>query len=671
MWFSRFKQAFIVLLLPWLLTVATQMAGRIYLLLTYGSYQLFTDSTQDVERMFWIGGLFDIRIASLLFVPCLLIAGLFAINKNSFNIWQHAYPWLATTLNTVVGALTVSNVYYYATYERSFDIFIFGLVEDDTQAVLHTLWNDYPIIESLLCLALFAVIVFWLSLLWQRYLISHTTRKTNLPISAIATLVILTVCFIGMRGSIGTFPLRQSNTQVSEVKMLNMLTPNAPMALNWAFNDHYKNSYFPEATDEQGGWLLNHFMEKPTPANLSPFMAKTADNPTAQKNPPHVIFNVMESMGYHLQSLDRPDLDVFGTLRQHWQNDWHFERFVSEGDGTIDSLSRFLIRSPNSTISQSTAQDLDFTSNMFKPYLANGYKIIFATSGNGAWRNLNQFLPNLGVSEFIDQNGLKKRYPEAKFGTWGVPDEFMFRYIKDRLIQAEKNGEHVLIMSLSTTHHPPYRSPEGYQKTDIKLSDAEKQRLSHLASGNELQEVFHTLRYANDQLGQFIGWVKSQSLASHTIIAATGDHNIRGISYPDAHELAIGHGVPFYLYVPPAYRQNTIFDATRVGSHKDIWPTLYHLSLSHTAYYRTGCNLLAEHLDPIWCQGYNPEVTITPQGAYIMIGKGEFRPWANQTGLLLGEPQPMTADQTKQFQRWQVFTDLLSWQLNRQVHHQQ
>ncbi|AWK40425.1 sulfatase-like hydrolase/transferase [Photorhabdus laumondii subsp. laumondii] len=671
MWFSRFKLAFIALLLPWLLTVATQMAGRIYLLLTYGSYQLFIDSTQDVERMFWIGGLFDIRIASLLFVPCLLIASLFAINKNSFNIWQHAYPWLATTLNTVVGALTVSNVYYYATYERSFDIFIFGLVEDDTQAVLHTLWNDYPVIESLLCLALFAMTVFWSCLLWQRYLISRTERKTSLPVSAMATLVILTVCFIGMRGSIGTFPLRQSNTQVSEVKMLNMLTPNGPMALNWAFNDHYKNSHFPEATDAQGSWLLNHFLEKPTPANLSPFMAKTADNPTAQKNPPHVIFNVMESMGYHLQSLDRPDLDVFGALRQHWQNDWRFERFISEGDGTIDSLSRFLIRSPNSAVSQSTAQHLDFTSNMFKPYLANGYKIIFVTSGNGAWRNLNQFLPNLGVSEFIDQNGLKKRYPEAKFDTWGVPDEFMFRYIEERLTQAEKNGEHVLIMSLSTTHHPPYKSPAGYQKTDIKLSDTEKQRLSHLASGSELQEVFHTLRYANDQLGQFISWVKSQSLASHTIIAATGDHNIRGISYPDAHELAIGHGVPFYLYVPPAYRQNATFDATRVGSHKDIWPTLYHLSLSHTAYYRTGCNLLAEHLDPIWCQGYNPEVTITQQGAYVMIGKGEFRPWANQTGLLLGDPQPMTADQTKQFKRWQAFTDLLSWQLNRQVHHQQ
>ncbi|WP_445496066.1 LTA synthase family protein [Photorhabdus sp. SF281] len=671
MWFPRFKQAFIALLLPWLLAVSIQMVGRIYLLLTYGSHQLLADAIQDVERMFWIGGLFDIRIASLLFVPCLLIASLFAINKNSFSIWQRFYPWLAAILNTLVGALTVGNIYYYATYERSIDIFIFGLVEDDTKAVLHTLWSDYPIIRGLLCLVLFTAFVFWLCLRWQRHLTLRTVRKTSLPVSVVATLAILAICFVGMRGSIGTFPLRQSNTQVSEVKILNMLTPNGPMALNWAFNDHYKNSDFLEATDEQGSKLLSQFLDNPTPASLSPFMAKTADNPVAQKKPPHVIFNVMESMGYHLQSLDRPNLDVFGALRQHWQNDWRFERFVSEGDGTIDSLSRFLVRSPNSAISQSTAQNLDFTSNMFKPYLTNGYKIIFVTSGNGAWRNLNQFLPNLGVSEFIDQNGLKKRYPEAKFGTWGVPDEFMFRYIEERLAQAEKNGEHVLILSLSTTHHPPYKSPKGYQKTDIKLNDAEKQRLSHLASGDELQEVFHTLRYTNDQLGQFISWVKSQSLASHTIIAATGDHNMRGISYPDAHELAMGHGVPLYLYVPPDYRYNTTFDAARVGSHKDIWPTLYHLSLSNTTYYRTGCNLLTEHLDPIWCQGYNPEVTITPQGAYIMIGKGEFRPWANQTGLLLGEPQPMTAEQTKQFHRWKIFTDLLSWQLNRQVHHQQ
>jgi hypothetical protein len=54
---------------------------------------------------------------------------------------------------------------------------------------------------------------------------------------------------------------------------------------------------------------------------------------------------------------------------------------------------------------------------MFKPFLANGYKVIFVTSGNGSKRNLSQFLPHLSISEFVEQNGLKKRYPEAESGT--------------------------------------------------------------------------------------------------------------------------------------------------------------------------------------------------------------------------------------------------------------
>ncbi|MDR0806333.1 MAG: sulfatase-like hydrolase/transferase [Enterobacteriaceae bacterium] len=670
MWFFRFRQAFLALLFPWLLAVITQTAGRIYLLWAYSTPEALNGFETDILRMFRVGTLFDIRIASFLFVPCLLIAGIFAISKSGFQIWRRLFPYLAALLSTIVTMFTVGNIFYYATYGRAIDIFVFGLFEDDTVAVLTTMWQDYPVIRGIVALMLFALVVFGLYCRWQRYLSAKPERKINIPVSTVATLVILAVCFAGLRGSIGTFPLRQSDGQVSEVKMLNMFTPNGLMALNWAIKAHSEYNHFADATDEQGQALLSRFLDKPTPASLAPFNAKTGSNPLAKSNPPNVVLAVMESMGYHLEYFDRPDRDLFGALREHWASDWRFERFISEGDGTIDTLNRFFVRSPMSGISQSSAQSIDFASNMFKPFLANGYKVIFVTSGNGSWRNLNQFLPQLGVSEFMEQNGLKKRYPEAPMGTWGVPDEYMFRYMEERLAEADKKGEHVMIMSMSTTHHPPYKVPDSYQKTDIKLSDAEKQRLSNLATGDELQEVLHTLRYTNDQLGKFISWVKSKPAGSHTIIAATGDHNIRGIDYPDAHERVLNHGVPFYLYVPTAYRYQSHFDVARVGSHKDIMPTLYQLSLSDTPYYRTGCNLLAQNLDSIWCQGYNPEVVITQQGAYIMTGKGEFRPWAANNGMMIGDPQPMTAEQEKLFNRWSAFTELLSWQINRQVHGQ-
>lgn len=667
MWFYRFKQAFFALLVPWLLAVAVQTVGRIYLFADNGSAGSLVSLSADVKRMFWVGGIFDIRIASLLFVPCLLIAGILALNKTSFTLWQRFWPWLAAMLSTFVIALTLGNIFYYATYGRAIDIFVFGLIEDDTVAVLKTMWSDYPVIRCVLCLLLFATVTMWIYRRWQNKLSTRPEQRSRPVVSIISTLVMLVFCFIGMRGSIGTFPQRQSDSQISEVKLLNMLTPNGPMALYWAIQAHQQYNTFPEATNAQGSLLLSQFFATPMAASLEPFMAVTRANPVAKKSPPNVVFAVMESMGYHLEGYDRPDRDVFGALKPHWQTDWRFGRFISEGDGTIDTLSRLFVRSPNNNIGQSSAQGIDFASNMFKPFVANGYKIIFVTSGNGSWRNLNQFLPRLGISEFVEQNGLKKRYPEATQSTWGVPDEFMFRYIEDRLAQAEKSGEHLLIMSMSTTHHPPYKTPDSYLKTAIKLSDVEQQRLSNLASDEELEEVFHTLRYANDQLGQFISWVKARPLGQYTVIAATGDHNIRGISYPDPTEMALSHAVPFYLYVPPDYQQNRHFDTDRVGSHKDIWPTLYQLSLSETPYYQTGCDLLAEVPDANWCQGYNPEVVITQQGGYLLTEKGEFRPWADKQGLLLGAAQPMNAEQAQVFNRWQAFTDLLSWQLSRQI----
>ncbi|HDL8538305.1 TPA: LTA synthase family protein [Yersinia enterocolitica] len=670
MWFYRFKHAFIALLLPWLLAVTTQLAGRVYLLTDYCHPELLASSSVDIRRMFLIGGLFDIRIASLMFVPCLLIAGILALGNNSFKLWQRSWPWLATILGTLITILTVGNIFYYATYQRPIDIFIFGLVEDDTTAVLKTLWSDYPVIRSVICLILVVVAILWICRRWQKKISTWPEQRHCIAVSAISTLVILAISFVGTRGSLGTFPLRQSDAQISDVTLLNMLTPSGPIALTWAIKAHREYNNFSQATDKQGEELFSQFFATPTEASLKQFMAQTGPNPIAKKSPPNVVFAVMESMGYYLEGYDREDRDVFGALKQHWQTDWRFSRFISEGNGTIDSLSRFFVRSPNNNISQSSAQNADFYSNMFKPFIANGYKIVFVTSGNGSWRNLNQFLPHLGVSEFVEQNGLRKRYPEAETGTWGVPDEFMFRYIEERLAQADKEGEHVFIMSMSTSHHPPFKAPNSYLKTDIKLLDAEKQRLNNLASGKQLEEVFHTLRYTNDQLGQFISWVKHQPLGEHTIIAATGDHNIRGISYPDTAELALSYAVPFYLYVPKNYRQNSHFDASRVGSHKDIWPTLYQLSLSEAPYYRTGCDLLSEKPDPLWCQGYNPNLMITQQGAFSLSGKGEFHRWVDKEGLLLAAPQPMNEDQEKTFNRWQAFTSLLSWQLNKQVQEQ-
>lgn len=667
-WYSRFIQAITGLGIAWFISLLIQGLGRAYLFSRYADNDIYSQHLYDVWLMFLRGSLFDIRIASIAFGSFIPIVALLALSTSAFKLWLRLSPWINTLLTAAIAWLTITNIFYYATYQRNIDIFIFGLIDDDTVAILQTLWNDYPVISGLIAMVIFVMAIFWFFRWLRNICAAKIALTTRWPTATLIAALLFIGTFVGMRGSIDTFPLRRSDVQISEINLLNTLVPNGIIGLDWAYKDYKESDEFSAATDAEGAMLLSQFFAKPVAPSLNAFAAKTGNHPLAKNKPPHVILSVMESMGEHLLSLDSADRDLLGQLRPHWQNDWRFNRFIAEGDGTIDTLSRLFVRSPYPNISQSMAQSVDFTSNMLKPYLENGYKVIYVYSGNGAWRNLNQFLPSLGVSEFVEQSKLESLYPEATISTWGLPDEYMFDYLQQRLLLAEQNNEHLLIITMSTTNHPPYKTPLHYRPTPMSVSAQEEQRLANLATGNKLIEVLHTLRYSNDTLGEFIGWVKSQPLGQHTIIAVTGDHNVRGIGYPDPSEQVLGHAVPFYLYVPEAYQQGRTFDPTRVGSHKDIWPTLYELSLSDTPYYRTGCDLLAAEQDPQWCFGYNRDLLLTQQGAYFFDNKGGFRPWAN--GFLLAPVQPRTPEQEKYFAEKQTLTPLLKWQLSRQVNGQ-
>ena len=468
----------------------------------------------------------------------------------------------------------------------------------------------------------------------------------------------------GIRGSFGKFPLRQTAMQISAAPQINKLVPNALTSLSWAVNEYRNSNDFHPVSDEDGSRLISTLLDKKTDADLTQLFAQTAANAAVEKHRPNVVLTVMESMSAHLLNMDNPERDLLGELGKHWQQDWVYRKFVSEGDGTSDTLHRFFVRSPRLNLSQSLAKNKTFPGNMFKPYLDAGYRVVYITAGNGGWRDFDTFLRHLGVNEIIDENTLKTHYPEAKSDTWGVPDEFMFRYAEEELARAEKSGTPVFIMMMSVTNHPPYRLPAPHQAKNFRLDEQEQKRLANLASGKELNEIFNTFRYSNDQLGRFIGKVKT--IAPDTIIAATGDHNMRAIGYPESADAALGHSVPFYLYVPQAYRGSAEYHPERAGSHKDILPTLYNLSLSKSRYYQTGCNLTAPQPDSAWCgYGYNPEVIITERGFYHQHSKA-FHKWDNKN-IQTAESRPSTPDNEDQaiIRRASAYTPFLEWQINR------
>lgn len=666
MWFKAVYHLAYKLSVWALLSLFILSSGRLWMFIKYAN-EISEDRARQVLKMFWFGFRYDLRIVAIIYAVFLIIGFIFATRIIWFSIYEKAINYLSAVLFGIFTLIILSNYYYYGTYDRHFDVFVFGLWDEDTKAVLDSIWDGYPVMPAVLVSVCFGFIGFKIQNRIKSFTCQSIKPATQ-PVwykKTIGILLLLVIVFISARGSVGTFPLRRGDSQISDLKVLNMLTPNGIIALQWAVKDYYLSQEYPSVTNAQGDILLSRFYGKNVsiPHPIQQLITKTKKNVWLEKNKPNVVFAVMESMSSHLISLDKKEYrDLLGSFRPYWSEGVLFNRFISEGNGTIDSLARFLVKSPVSDISQSMKQNTDFIGNVIMPYKKNGYESIFVTSGNAAWRNLGTFLMHLGFDEVIDQSYLQKKYPNAIPRTWGVDDEFAFSYIKERLQSTKKP---LFVVLLSTTNHPPYFAPESYVKKDFQLSNEEVKRFSKI--GN-LKEALHTFSYVNNLLGDFISWIKSSKSSTHTIFAVTGDHNIRGVGYPRSEELVLGHAVPFYIYIPDEYMKGMSYDPNRVGSHKDILPTLYNASLSDTEYLGMGCNLLGAQQNE-WCGfGYNTDVSITSDGAYSLVnGKYEFYPWNYGSSLMLSKVKSMNEEQKKEAIHIDAYSKLLYWQLYWQV----
>ena len=460
---ATYRKTLLTCLILWVSIVVVFSAERFFMLHHFVSDDIRSRYAGDLAALFFKGLLFDIKIASVAAAFPFLI-GLFGLTSQKTAAFTlRLLPTVATVLSLTAFAAALGNWFYFSVYDRQFDVFVFGLAEEDTSAVLKTVWSDYPVIS---CLAALIAAAFVLGKMFS--LIRRSTRfqMTSWGKTAwIAAVLLPTLALAaGIRGSFGKFPLRQTAMQISAAPQINKLVPNALTSLSWAVNEYRNSNDFHPVSDEDGSRLISTLLDKKTDADLTQLFVQTAPNPAVEKHRPNVVFTVMESMSAHLLNMDNPERDLLGELGNHWQQDWVYRKFVSEGDGTSDSLHRFFVRSPRLNLSQSLAKNKIFPGNMFKPYLDAGYRVVYITAGNGGWRDFDTFLRHLGVNEIIDENTLKTRYPEAKSGTWGVPDEFMFRYAEEELARAEKSGTPVFIMMMSVTNHPPYHLPAPAQK---------------------------------------------------------------------------------------------------------------------------------------------------------------------------------------------------------------
>ena len=640
--YVRWRAWFVALCTLIVLICLGLLAARGALLLAHRPAELGLNHP-DIAAAFWLGLRFDLKHLSVLLGPWLLLSLLFY--RTPAGAWRFfsALFWLYSAwLLLLVNLFSVVNHYYFAFYQSPINALFFGLQEDDTQAVLTTVWADFPVIGLVLLILGLSCSQWWLARKVQRQLLpppspssTSTSSSTPTPSKLRFALYALTavVVFTGLgRGSLGTFPLRTQHMNVSTNSFINQLIPSGAHALHLAHKerqrDHIGNdplvlvhragfSSWQEAArvcglptltasngqDKNGQQLpirLASTQQKQGPSSPSSNaseakpVSKTATTdssllfaptpmlPAATAQPPHVVVALMESWGRHLLDYDDPETnDMLGRLRP-WLSEKgdYFPRAVSAQNGTHASLEALLLDTPITPLMQSSHGYQQYDSSRLLPYKEQGYKTIFLTAGSAGWRQLDPTLLRQGFDEIYDEIAIKERYPEAENHTWGVDDEWMFLYAQDLLKEAEDKGEKVVLFMLSVTNHPPYRVPASYQPAPLST---EPIRTVMAADAQLGQAILQTYEYANDALGGFLDGLEQSGLLAKTLVAATGDHTNRSIFvYPDSTQLHYKYGVPLWFYIPPAYQgpEHAAIDRQQWSSHQDLFPTLWAHSLS-------------------------------------------------------------------------------------------
>ncbi len=610
---------------------------RVVFLFTYANFPELKPFVGDTFFAFVQGARFDLLLACYFLIPNIIFSILAAVTK------QRAFEKIARVWSCIAlifySAVLIVDFYYYSFFGTHFNILAFGMIDDDQGAVLTSMWTDFPVIRIALFFIILSILeCYVIKRIYKSAWIVNISKKRT---AKLLLILLIPLYILAMRGSIGPFPLRQPDANFSKSSFVNALTTNGIFSLKTAYSE-YKgnknsfstdiNSMLTQAGYASGEELASAFTGLPVDSIVDDplfyFQQQTEQDSLLAKNPPHIIVFQMEGMGLNMMNLHSEKFNILGKLADELPYCITYKNFMPSYEGTIASLEGILTATAIVPVSGSTHANKQLYSSFVLPFKSAGYETTFTTGGKAAWRNIDIYTYAQGFDKFEGMETIKADLSEAiEDREWGVDDEFLFKYIWQKLKGAKSPQ---LIYGMSITNHTPYVVPSRYA-IDLSIDDSVKDRL--LQSEDMAIACFRTYRYACDWLGDFINKVRNSELGANTIIAITGDHSIKGMVRVDGENLLENHGVPFILYVPPKYLENKTIDTTYWGSHKDIFPTLINLALSNTEYYRLGEDMLSSEAS----NNIAVDVQIGTFNRHGVIGNGRFYEWQNGSLVAVDE----------------------------------
>lgn len=615
---------------------------RIFFSFFFGGSALFLEHPSELAKAFLLGLRYDLMpLAYINAIPFILLnLGLFTTGKIPIRVIRFSNVSILCLGYFLLAWIYVFDYGFYSYFQDHLNILVFGFFEDDTVALLTSIYKNYNVVLwiSVLFLLHYGLYRF-IKFLFSPFDFDLKTKPRYLKGLGVFFTGLVTLGFLG-RGSFSRLPLSLEDSHFSENEFINQVSLNGVISLNRAIKirkTHGKDDYNYLASSGFSSWqdAFEVFADKKPQSDLieKALTARTKNNPFLKTNPPHVVLVVMESFGTYWNDHDSAEFQILGELKNNFKNGYVFKNFLSADNGTIGSIisvtTSQVIRPGARFLSESEFLKTPLSSSGHLPFKNNGHETHFVYGGKLGWRDLGKYLKTQKYDYLWGADEIKDRMPElANFlpndlgNEWGIFDEYLYSFIEEQLRTATKPQ---FFLVLTTSNHPPFEFPSTYRPKPLAMS---KTFLDGLTVDEEMaRKRFLGLQYSNQKMSEFLTRVESSSLKSKTIVALTGDHSFwiaKGVGQDEEFKR---YAVPFFLSIPENYRPQN-FDPTRFGSHEDIFPTLFNLALSDQDYIKFGEDLFSEKSMAINSSG----LMVNDDGAYH---HGRFWKWKDKEKQIL------------------------------------
>ena len=210
---------------------------RLFFYFYFAGKGLWETYSSDILHAFYMGFRYDTMVLSyIVFVPYLLISLATMLRIKSWINFNHAISgiWSYVTLLLVIITLVI-DVGFYSYFQDHINILVFGILEDDTEALFKTIWKNYPAGWALVGVGLSCIFHFWiLKKIFRFFRTNKSVFHPGILKFIFGWLIGLTLIFIGSRGGVSELVLAPQYAEFSQSQFVNGLSLNGVFTLERA-----------------------------------------------------------------------------------------------------------------------------------------------------------------------------------------------------------------------------------------------------------------------------------------------------------------------------------------------------------------------------------------------------------------------------------------------------